>query len=148
MIDLILQGTKANIATLLRNRNLTDANNNPNEGFEACWWAGDGKFLTAKAVMAGQTVVTPATYLAGFVLLCRIHGARGTGDTIANPADAEQWSRSQIANWIKANGTPGTMGGITYYEVALVRLFRPADVNTWLATNGLPGHQWMGGNNT
>lgn len=144
MIDLILQGTKTNIASLLRNRNLTDASNNPQPGFEACWWSGGGKFMTVKPVMAGQTVVTPAVYMAGFVLLGRIHSGLAVSDAI--PGTGEQWQRSRVAEWIKNNGTPGIIGGITYYEVALVRLFRADDVFAWCATNGIPAHEWAGGN--
>ena len=140
MIDLILQGTKANIIALAKARNIVDANGVPAPGSDYCWWAGDGKFLTAKAVMSGQTVVTPATYLAGFVALIRIGDP---GDAL--PGSGEQWLRSKVAAYVKDNGTPGTVGGISYYEVALVRLFRAADVLTWLAAQGLPGHEWAGG---
>ncbi len=136
MIDLILNGTKADIATLLRNRGLTDANNAPNEGFEGCWWAGDGRFMTAKG--------PPATYLAGFVLLARIHGARFVSDRLATTG--EQWVRSTVAKWIKDNGVLGDTGGIAHYLVGGVKLFRAADVTTWLAANAMPGHEWAGGN--
>lgn len=143
-IDLILQGTKADIATLLRNRGLTDAANTPITGFEACWWAGEGKFMTVKPVYSGQTLVTPAVYLAGFVLLARIHGQRFVSDKIA--ATGEQWVRSAIAKWIKDNGVLGSLGGIGCYTAANVRLFRAADVIAWCATNNIPSHEWAGGN--
>lgn len=36
------------------------------------------------------------------------------------------------------------LGDIGY--VAGVRLMRPSDVNAWLSSEGLPGHEWAGGN--
>lgn len=146
MIDLILQGTKANIATLLKARGLLDTDNNPLHGCELTWWAGDGKFMTAKPVYDGMTVTTPPTYLTGLVVLCRIHGALRDADRIANPVDQQQWSRSRIAKWIKDNGTLGTIGGLPCYTVNSVRLLRAADVFAWCAAHGMPGHEWFGGN--
>lgn len=136
MIDLILQGTKANIAALLRNRGLLDADNNPVPGCDLAWWAGDGKFMTA----AGD----PPTYMTGFVVVCRIHSEMFESDRL--DGQGEQWARSKIARWIKDNGVLGSIGGIPCYTINSVRLFRAGDVGAWLETHGLPGHEWFGGN--
>lgn len=151
MIDLILRaGTQQAILDFLVARNLLDADGNPAEGFQYCWWAGSGKVMSKAAVpnpadpMGPPT--TPATFLPGFVMLVRIHGQRAKSDKIDNPADNEQHSRSRIAQWIKNNGTPGKTGTINWYDVGGVRLYRYQDVADWLAANGLPGHEWAGGN--
>jgi len=137
MIDLILYATtKATILDFAVARGLASSDGqggyNVRRGIDYFWWAGDGKFRTG-----------PSSYLAGFVMLIRINDA---SDTIANPADGEQWSRSRIAQYIKNNGTPGTMGSIPYYEVSNVRLFRASDVFSWLAAQGIPANEWFGGN--
>lgn len=133
MIDLVLQGTLANIRTLLRARGLINADDAPQQGFDYCLWAGSGKFMTA----GGDN----PTYLTGFVILARIATAE---DAISE--GPEQWQRSQVAKWIKNNGTLGTFGGMPCYTVNSVRLMRAEDVFAWCAANGLPGHEWMGGN--
>jgi hypothetical protein len=134
-LDLILHATtKAQITALLTTRGLLDVNGNPIDGFTYCWWAEGGQLMTAK----------PSTYLAGFVMLARIHSSLFDSDVISE--GPEQWQRSKIAKFIKTNGTPGTLQGINFYLLSNVRLFRAADVLTFLATNSLPGHEWAGGN--
>lgn len=146
MIDLILQGTKANIAKLLQERGLLDSDNNPVPGCDLAWWAGDGKFMTTPPVLDKDgNVTTPATYMAGFVVNCRIHSDAAKDDRIEG-GKGEQWSRSKVAKWVKDNGTLGSIGGIPTYTVNSVRLFRAADVQGWLDSKGLPGHEWAGGN--
>jgi len=150
MIDLILQGTKANIAALLKARGLldfdADKNPVPLPGCELAWWGGDGKFMTAAPVLDAQgNVTTPATYMAGYVVNCRIHSTLFDEDKVPD-AKGEQWVRSKVAKWVKDNGTLGSIGGIPTYTVNNVRLFRAADVQGWLEAKGLPGHEWAGGN--
>jgi hypothetical protein len=115
------------------------------EGVRWCWWGGDGQMMKTKAVMSGMTVVTPATYVPGFVMLMTIYR---DDDVLA--ATGEQFVKSKVAKYIKDNGvfgrTSAANGNIPYYELSGVRIFRPQDVETWLAANGLPGHQWVGGN--
>jgi hypothetical protein len=137
MIDLILYGTtRATILDFAVARGLASTDGqgsyNVRTGIDYFWWAGDGKFRTG-----------PSSYLAGFAMLIRINDP---SDTISNPVDGEQWSRSKIAQYIKNNGTPGTMGSIPYYEVSNVRLFRASDVFSWLASQGIPANEWFGGN--
>ena len=116
--------------------------------FDYCWWAGSGQFMTAKGTYDPEGVeLTPPTFAPGVVALLRIYT---TGDSIDPGAteNPEQWHRSQVAKWVKDNGTPGSFfgGAVPYYNVAGVRLMRPSDVNSWLASEGLPGHEWAGGN--
>lgn len=144
MIDLILQGTKANITSLLKARGLLDASNNPVPGCEMTWWAGDGKFMKSAPVVDGFTVTTPATFLTGFVLMVRIHGPLREADMLA--AKGEEWGQSRVAQWIKNNGTLGSFGGMPCYTVNSVRLMRAADVFAWCDANGMPRHEWLGGN--
>ena len=149
MLDLILQGSKANIATLLRGRGLTDATDRPVSGFEACWWAGDGRFMTAKPVYGNGPLnppTTAATYMAGFVMLARIHSTLEIADALAGTG--ELWTRSKVAKWIKDNGVLGLVNGMPCVTVASVRLMRGQDVNTFCATNSSPAHEWAGGNAT
>lgn len=143
MIDLVLQGTLANIRTLLRGRGLIDADDTPQQGFDYCLWAGSGKFMTVKPTFdpVTQEQITAPTFLTGFVILARIATAE---DAISE--GPEQWQRSQVAKWIKNNGTLGTFGGMPCYTVDSVRMMRAEDVFAWCAANGLPGHEWMGGN--
>lgn len=144
MIDLVLQGTKANIAALLLQRGLTGADSRALPGCVTSWWGGNGKFMTAPPVYGNgplQPPTVPAAYLTGFVLLARI---RLPGDAIAE--GAEQWQRSRVAKWIKNNGTIGSFGGMACVTVGSVRMMRGADVFAWLQSRGLPGHEWLGGN--
>lgn len=165
MIDLILwASTKAAFATFARNnppanplqqQDGTDEQGNPiwvnRPGFQYVWWAGSGKLMTqAGTYDADRNELTPPTYLNGFVALVRISGQFFDDNRLvpdgADPDKLEQWARSKIAKWVKDNGTPGTMGGIPYYEVSGVRMFRPNDVTAFLASRNLPGHEWLGGN--
>lgn len=145
MIDLILYcPTKEAMLTMLANRGLVNLDGTPKRNrCDYCWWGSDGKFMTATPVYSGTDLVTAAQFLAGYVMLLRIVEA---SDVIDSPMDGEQWSRSKITQWVKNNGTFGTMGGIPYYEVVTTRLFRAADVVGWLTAHSLPGHEWLGGN--
>lgn len=147
-IDLLVQATtQAQILAALKARGLaqdvTDAQLGtatvPVPGVaDFVWWQGTGKFLTD----------APATYLPGFVMLVRIYDP---ADAIANPADGEQWSRSRVVQYVKNNGTPGTLSisgcaPINYYAIGQFKVTRFADVSACLAAKGLPGHEWAGGN--
>lgn len=157
-LDLILWGnTKAALSTFAKahpaGNPLLDADGNVRPGVDHCWWAGDGKMMKTKAVIdQNGNVVTPATYITGFVMLLRIHTVMYEA-TKLTPAEGEteQWHKSGVVKYIKDNGTPGTTsaanGSIPYYELSGVRIFRPASVEAWLAANDLPGHIWVGGNN-
>jgi hypothetical protein len=150
MIDLILQGTKANIAALLKARGLldfdADKNPVPVPGCDLAWWGGDGKFMTAAPVLdKGGNVVTPATFLAGYVVNCRIHDKLAKDDLIKS-AKTEQWERSKIVKAIKEAGTLGTFGGIPCYTIDNVRLLKADAVFKWCQDNGVPSHEWFGGN--
>lgn len=139
MIDLIIQGTKTNIRTLLQHPMLAD-----NPYIDFCWWAGTGKFPTSNFTLdANGNVATEPTYAPNFVGLLRV---RTPADDIASPVDMEQWSRSRIAKYIKDNGTQGTTLGIPYYELNGVRMMKADSVMSWLAANNLSGHTWAGGN--
>jgi hypothetical protein len=116
--------------------------------FDYCWWAGSGQFMTAKGTYDGEGLqITPPTFVAGVVALLHIGT---TGDAIDPGAteNPEQWHRSQVAKYVKDNGTLGSFfaGAVPYYDVAGVRLMRPSDVTAWLSSEGLPGHEWAGGN--
>lgn len=143
MIDLVLYAaTKAVIRDFAIAQNLLDSNGNERVGVTYFWWLGDGKFLTQNPVYDGNgSIVTPPAFLPGVVMLLRISEATddlgGTG---------EQWNRSKVAQYIRNNGTPGTQGGIPYYELNSVWLFRASDVFTFIANNNLPRHEWFGGN--
>lgn len=142
MIDLVMYGSRANLRALLKSRGLIEVNAGEVtklRGFDYCEWAGSGKFMTSPGVDS-----IPPTFLPQTVILARITTAE---DEIDAPADGELWNRSKVARYIKNNGTPGLMGTITYYELDGVRLFRAADVFAWLDGQGLPGHEWLGGNN-
>lgn len=163
MIDFILwASTKAAFANFARTNppanplQQQDADGNwfDRRGFTWVWWAESGKMMTAKGTYDQDgNEITPPSFLPGFVALCRIHGdffhqnRIEVGDPDYDENDVqEQWGRNRVARYIKTNGTPGTMGGIPYYEVDGVRMFRPADVTAFLAANNLPGHEWLGGN--
>lgn len=104
----------------------------PVEGVRFVWWREDGKFLT------------PGGTLNGFVLLLRLHTGYFDADKLAD--NGEQWAKSRVAKHIKDNGVQGSIGGIGYSELNGVRIFRPADVEAYCVTNGLPNHTWVGGN--
>jgi hypothetical protein len=116
--------------------------------FDYCWWAGSGQFITSKGTYDTEGLqITPPTFAPGVVALLHIGT---TGDAIDPGAteNPEQWHRSQVAKWVKDNGTLGSFfaGAVPYYDVAGVRLMRPADMQAWLTSEGLPGHEWAGGN--
>ena len=148
-IDLFLRSptTKTAITTLLTARGLLDAGGNPVAGFAYVWWQESGQFMLTKPVYTGQVLTTPATYLPGFVMLARIHSTLFDSDQIAG-GTGEQWARSKIAQYIQTQGTPGAIGGIYFYAFGGVQIFRAADVQAWLTTNAMPGHEWAGGNVT
>ena len=160
MIDIILYApNKATLLTFAENHppiNPLASRNADNElvirqGVDYCWWAGSGKFMTQVGTYDAEgNEITPPTYLPGVVALMRIYGSFFESNILVpdseDPDKDEQWARSKIAKYIKDNGTPGTMGGIPYYEIDSVRLFRPTDVEEFLANNNIPGHIWVGGN--
>jgi hypothetical protein len=150
MIDLILWcNTKAGFTTFAKahpvGNPIMDANGNTREGVRWCWWAETGQMMKSKGVYNGLIEVTPATYIPGFVGIMTIY--RGD-DNLADTG--EQFVKSKVAKYIKDNGvfgrTSAANGNIPYYELSGVRIFRPQDVETWLAANGLPGHTWAEGN--
>lgn len=153
MIDLILWAAdKPTLATFAQSHNLLlpdgEGGTRRRDGFDWCWWAGSGKLMTRRAVVAGDVEVTPARYLDGVVAMMRLYFADDRLDPGDDPEGDEQWKRSKVAKYIRDNGTPGSLAGgsIRYYEIDDVRLFRAADVQGWLASEGLPGHEWLGGN--
>lgn len=145
MIDLVMYGTRADLRAFLEEHGLITIDGGEvvtSPQFDYCEWAGSGKFMTSAPKLDERGgVVSPATFLPAFVILARV---RASGDVIAD--GAEQWQRSKLARRIKNNGAPGTMGGIPYYELKGVRMLRADDVFSWLASRGLPAHEWAGGN--
>lgn len=117
-------------------------------GLEWSPWAGSGQFLTAAGTYDQEgNEITPPTYAPGYVIKMRIHSEYfdwDREDTVpADPEDVKEWERSKVANYIRQNGTPGTMGTIPYYEVGGVRIFREKDVQEFLSANSLPGHRFL-----
>lgn len=157
MIDLILYAPtgKATFATFARNHPpanpLLDADGNTREGVSYCWWAGSGKFMTNAGTGGDPEApgyVAP-TFAPGHVALLRIHSAFFEATKLADQNEdgtLEQYQRSAVVKYIRDNGTPGTMAGINYYELDGVRIFRPQDVEAYLASNNIPGHRWVSGN--
>jgi len=152
MIDLVIYApTKGDLRTFAVARGLledVEGELQKAKDFDYCWWAGSGQFMTAKGTYDNEGLqITPPTFAAGVVALLHIGT---TGDAI-DPGDTEnpeQWHRSQVAKYVKDNGIPGSFfgGAVTYYEMDSVRLMRPSDVQAWLTSEGLPGHEWAGGN--
>ena len=159
MIDLILYApSKAALTTWAE----TNPPNNPmryldadsawqiRPGLEWSWWGGDGNFKTSAGsfnVNSDAWAVEP-TYAPGVVMRLRIHGeffdwGRLDVSSVEDPDDIKEWELSRTAKYIKDNGTPGTMGGIPYYEVDGVRIFREKDVQTFISSRGLPGHVFL-----
>jgi len=121
------------------------------EGFEYCWWAGSGKLMTQAGTYDDEGVeLTAPNFLNGVVAIIRIYGGFFSEDKLEvagdDPDAQEQFARSKVVRFIKDNGTLGSVGAINYYELDGVRIFRPADVQAFLASNGLAGHEWLGGN--
>lgn len=157
MIDLILYApTKQDMLTWAE----TNPPNNPmryrdvesawqiRPGLEWSWWGGDGKFKTSAGSSDPSSVYVEPTYASGVVMRLRIHGeffdwGRLDVSSAEDPDDIKEWERSRTAQYIKDNGTPGTMGGIPYYEVDGVRIFRERDVQTFISSRGLPGHVFL-----
>jgi hypothetical protein len=133
-----------------------DAEGNVREGVSYCWWADSGKLMTAAGVYDEDgNEITPPTFATGVVALMKLHTSFWDADKIADQSydengtpQLEQWQRSAALQYIKNNGTLGSMAGgeINYYELGGIRLFRPADVEAFLAARGLPGHTWVNGN--
>lgn len=163
MIDLILHCPTGTAALLAWAKTHPPANplisevegvNVNRTGFEYCLWAGSGRFMTEAGTYDGNgDEITPPTFLPGTVALCRIYSSffedqRMDVSQAVDPENPEQWEKTLVAKYIRDNGTLNTIGtpAIPYYEVDGVRLFRPDDVNAFLATNSLPGHIWLGGN--
>lgn len=154
-IDLVLWA--ANFATLVAFARAHPSgaplliNGHSRSHWDYCPWAGTGKFMTAKGTYDGNgDEVTPPTFLSGEVHILRIYSQFFANDTVS-PQDPDydadtQDGRSKIAKYIKDNGTSGTLGSWPYYELDGVRIFRPSDVDSFLALNDLPGHEWVGGN--
>lgn len=129
-----------------------DGNDIIRPGISWCWWGGTGNFMTAPAVVdENGDVTTPATYAPGAVAMLRV-SADFFGDRLepaeGDPDAAEQWARSKVAQYIKNNGTFGSMvgGTIPYYELDGVRLLRPSDVEAFMSANNCTRHEWLGGN--
>ena len=117
-------------------------------GIEWSPWAGNGNFMTVKGTYDQDgTEITPPTFASGYVAKLRIHGEYFDWDKLdtvpADSDDVKEWERSKIADYIQANGTPGTMGTIPYYEVDGIRIFREKDVQEFLSTNSIPGHGFL-----
>jgi len=116
-----------------------------------CWWAGSGKFMTAKGEydQDGNQITAPE-FLPGYLMMLRIYGTRFENDkrttTKENP---KQHDKSNFARTFKTAGSSKNffeIPNVKYYEVDLVRWVDPDDCQQFLADNGLPGHQWLGGN--
>jgi hypothetical protein len=104
------------------------------------------------AASVGDTLdfyVPVAEYLDGLVYLVRL--SFDVADEDKAPEDETetgQAAKSKLVRWAKRNGTIGSMAGgaLAYAEVDGVRIFQPDQINEWLETRGLPGHEWLGGN--
>ncbi len=143
---------------------LLQADGKTRRGVRYCWWGGSGgKFMTTPGVPGaepGDPWITPPTYLPGVVMLLHIHSAFFAANEInpgdpdyedpVDPDNIEQWERNRVVRYIKENGVWGEMGSapnkVPYYEIDGTRLFRPKDVNAFIAAKGVPGHTWVGGN--
>lgn len=158
-IDLILWApNKAALATWAKthpaNDPLLDDEGNVREGVSYAWWWDSGKLMTAKGTYDSEgNELTPPTFAPGVVMLLKLHTSfferdkEGDGSRFDSEGNRkDQWEYSKVVKWVKNNGTPGTMGGITYYQVDGIRLFRPQDVEQFLADNDLPGFCWVDGN--
>ena len=118
-------------------------------GLEYVWWAGSGKMLrTLGTYDAEGNELTAPTYVNGVVVILRLHSDFFEDDRLDTEEEIpEQHHRSKTARYIKNNGTADTVQGINCYVLDGVRLFRPADVQAKLTEWGVPGHEFLGGNN-
>ncbi|MCP5087915.1 MAG: hypothetical protein GY952_14070 [Rhodobacteraceae bacterium] len=135
---------------------LLDAKGYPRKGVRYSWWGGSqGKFMTDPGNPTADPVVPP-TFLPGVAMLLHIHSEFFDDNNItpedddyvkpADPDNIEQHERNRVVRYIKENGTEGTMGGVAYYEIDDVRLFRPKDVVAFIVANNVKGHRWVDGN--
>jgi len=122
---------------------LMDEDGNAREGVRYCWWGGDGgKILKTQGTYDAEgNELTPPEFFAGVAVLLKVYL---DADKLADQnidGTLEQWERSKVAQWIKDNGSSGTVQGVSYWEVDGVRMFRPDDV---LAVTPIP-HTWVDG---
>lgn len=116
-------------------------------GVEWSWWQGSGKMLRSLGTYDAEGVeLTPPTFVNGWVILLRLHSTYADADKLdpAGPTaeDIPEWDRSKVARFIRNNGTPGTVAGLTYYEIDGVRILRVQDVEAKLAEWGVPSHRF------
>lgn len=148
-IDLVLWGqTRADFTAFALANGLliedAEGNRKQREGFTFSWWNGSGKLMTAPGTYDGEgNELTPPTFAPGEFALIRIYGAFFNQDRIDEPADDEAWSRSKVAEYIKTNGTQGSIVGLTYYQFDGVRVFTYASVQQEVLSRGAPGHMWL-----
>jgi len=100
-----------------------------------------------------QVALPDPQFLNQFVILAHIHGSFFNDDRISDGITGEenevveQWQKSALIRTIRNAATPITVAGdIQGYDWAGVKLFRAADVQAFLASRGVPGHEWLGGN--
>ena len=118
-----------------------------------------GRFLRKQgpfAVFSGTAQVgdtisfyTPdLQYLAGLVYLVRLSFDVADDDAETDEIETGQAAKSKIVRWAKRNGTIGQTGGgqLDYAEIDGVKILQPDQVNAWLSSKVLPGHEWLGGN--
>jgi len=119
-------------------------------GFEYSPWAGSGKFMTTKGTYDAEGAeLTAPQYVAGLVYLVRLSFDVADEDQAdEDETETGQAAKSKIVRWAKRNGTIGSMAGgaLDYAEVDGVKVFQPDQINAWLSTRNLPGHEWLGGN--
>ena len=103
-------------------------------GVEWSWWSGSGKLQMRAAQFDADGVEKVSAQVApGVIALVRIEdkiALRGAG----------------LAARYKADGATGDDAGIRYRELDGVRQYLLSDVNDFLASRGLPGHEFAGGN--
>ena len=152
-IDLILHAPDLQtLATFARNRGLQVQREGEwvnRRGFEYTPWAGSGKFMTTKGTYDDEGVeLTPPQYVAGLVYLIRLHSEVADEDEEIDETEEGQAAKSRLVRWARRNGTLGSIGGgaLQYAEVDGVRILLPEQVNAWLDSRGLAGHEWLGGN--
>ena len=100
-----------------------------------------------------QIALPDPQFLNQFVILAHIHGSFFNDDRISDGITGEenevveQWQKSALIRTIRNAATPITVAGdIQGYDWGGVKLFRAADVQAFLASRGVPGHEWLGGN--